>query len=101
MHDISNKEVLTTQAQLIIEIKYLNKQTNNIYMNKQITAQARLNLNSIKYFTNIKMTFKNIFLNIMQMDITIFCLQMSIKIGSVRKQGKNLYKQTNNNYGWI
>ena len=26
---------------------------------------------------------------------------MSIQIGNVCKQGKNLYKQTNNNYGWI
>ena len=34
-------------------------------------------------------------------DFTIFCLKMSIQIGNASNQGKNLYKQTNNNYGWI
>ena len=86
---------------LIIDIKYVNKQTNNIYINKQRTAEAGFNPNSNKNFVYVKMIFKNIFHNLIHIDFTIFCLQMSIQIGNVSKQGKNLYKQTNNNYGWI
>ena len=71
-----------------------------IYINNQTIANAGLNPNSIKRFVNMKMTFKNIFHNLIHIDFTIFCLQMSIQIGNVSKQGKNLYKQTNNNYGW-
>ena len=33
---------------LIIDIKYVNKQTNNMYINKQTTAKAGFNSNSIK-----------------------------------------------------
>ena len=72
-----------------------------MYINKQTTFMAGFNSNSIKNFTKVKMTFKNIFLNIIHIDFKIFCLQMSIQIGNVSKLGKNLYKQTNNNYGWI
>ena len=72
-----------------------------MYINKQTIVMDGFNLNSIKNFTNAKITFKNIFLNIIHIDFTIFCLQMSIQIDNVSKQGKNLYKQTNNNYGWI
>ena len=45
---------------------YINKQTNNIYINKQTTAKAGFNPNSIKNFINVKMTFKNIFHNLIQ-----------------------------------
>ena len=86
---------------LIIDIKYANKQTNNIYINKQTTVKAGFNPNSIKSFINVKTTFKNIFHNLIYIDFIIFYLQMSIKIGNVSKQGKKLHKQTNNNYGWI
>ena len=72
-----------------------------MYINKQTTAKAGFNPNSIKNFINVKMTFKNIFYNLIHIGFTIFCLQMSIQIGYVSKQGKNLYKQTNNNHGWI
>ena len=72
-----------------------------MYINRQTTAKARFNPNSIKKFINVKTTFRNIFHNLIHIDFTIFCLQMSIKIGNVSKQGKNLYKQTNNIYGWI
>ena len=73
---------------LIIDIKYINKQTNNIYINKQTTVKAGFNLNSIKNFIDMKTTFKNIFPNLIHIDFTIFCLQMSIQIGNVSKQGK-------------
>ena len=103
MHDIAKKEV-----QLIIDVKYvnkqtskiyINKQTNNIYRNKQTTAKAQFNPNSLKNVINVKTTFKNILHNLMHIDFTIYCLKMSNQIGNVSKQGKNLYKQTNNNYG--
>ena len=87
--------------QLVIDIKYVNKQTNNMYINKQTTVKAGFNPNSIKSFINVKTTFKNIFHNLINIDFIIFYLQMSIKIGNVSKQGKKLHKQTNNNYGWI
>ena len=72
-----------------------------MYINKQTTSNAGFNPKSFKNFINVKTTFKNIFHNLIHIDFTIFCLQMSIQIGNVSKQGKNLYKQTNNNYGWI
>ena len=51
---------------LIIDIKYVNKQTNNIYINKQTTAKAEFNPNSIKNLFNVKTTFKNLFHNLIQ-----------------------------------
>ena len=72
-----------------------------MYINKQTTAKAGFNPNSIKNLINVKTTFKNIFNNLINIDFIIFYLQMSIKIGNVSKQGKKLHKQTNNNYGWI
>ena len=72
-----------------------------MYINKQTTVKAGFNTNTIKNFFNVKMTFKNIFHNLINIDFIIFYLQMSIKIGNVSKQGKKLHKQTNNNYGWI
>merc|ERR1712101_79512 len=75
--------------QLIIDIRYVNKQTNNMYINKQTTVKAGFNPNSIKSFIYVKTTFKNIFHNLIYIDCTIFYLQMSIKIGNVSKQGKN------------
>ena len=51
---------------LIIDIKYVNKQTNNIYINKQTTAKAEFNPSSIKNIFNVSMTFKNIFDNLKQ-----------------------------------
>ena len=51
---------------LIIDIKYVNKQTNDMYINKQTTAKARFNPNSIENFINVKTTFKNIFHNLIQ-----------------------------------
>ena len=72
-----------------------------MYINKQTTAKAGFNPNSIKNFINIKTTFLNIFHNLKHIDFTIFCLLMSIQVCNVSKQEKNLYKQTNNNYGWI
>ena len=68
--------------------QYVNKQTNNMYMNKQTTVKAGFNPNSIKSFINVKTTFKNIFHNLIYIDFIIFYLQMSIKIGNVSKQGK-------------
>ena len=61
--------------QLIIDIKYVNQQTNNMYMNKQTKAKAGFNAKSIKNFINIMMTFKNIFHNLIQ-NITklIICM---------------------------
>ena len=38
---------------LIINIKYVNKQTNNIYINKQTTGKAKLKPRSIKNLFNI------------------------------------------------
>ena len=46
---------------LIIDIKYVNKQTNNIYINKQTTVKAGFNPNSIKNFSNVNTTFKTSF----------------------------------------
>ena len=54
-------------------------------------TKTGFNPNSIKNFINVKTTFKNIFHNLIYIDFIIFYLQMSIKIGNVRKQGKNLY----------
>ena len=70
-----------------------------MYINKQTTAKAGFNPNSIKNFINVKTTFKNIFHNLIQIDFIIFYLQMNIKIGNVSKQEKKLYKQLNSNYG--
>ena len=67
-----------------------------MYINKQTTAKAGFNPNSIKDFINVKTTFNNIFHNLIHIDFTIFCLQMSIQLGNISKQVKNLYKQTNN-----
>ena len=50
--------------QLVIDIKYLNEQMNNMYINKQTTVKAGFNINSAKNFTNAKTTSKNILLNI-------------------------------------
>jgi len=60
---------------LIIDIKYVNKQTNNMYINKQTTAKAGFNPNSIKNLINVKTTFKNIFHNLIK-NITnlIICM---------------------------
>ena len=69
-------------------MKYVNKQTNNMYINKHRIVKARFNPNSIKNLIKVKISL-------------IFHLQMSIQICNLSKQGKNLYKQTNNNYGWI
>ena len=82
-------------------MKYVNKQTNNMYITKQTTAKAEFNLNSIENLINVKTTFKNIFHNLIYIYFIIFYLQMSVKIGNVSKQGKKLHKQTNDNYGWI
>ena len=64
-------------------------------MKKQTTFKAGLNQNSVKNFTNIKTTFKNIFLNIVHIDFTIYCLKINIQI-DVNKQTNNMYinKQT-------
>ena len=70
-----------------------------MYINKQTTAQAGFNPNSIKNFIDVKTTFKNIFYNLIHIDFTIYCLHISIQIGNVSKEGKNLFKGTNNNYG--
>ena len=48
---------------MIIDIKYVKKQTNNMYINKQTTAKAGFNPNSIKNFINVKTTFKTSFIN--------------------------------------
>ena len=61
---------------------------------KKITAKAGFNPNSIKNSINVKTTFKNIFHNLIHIDFTIFCLKMSIQIGNINREGKNLYKQT-------
>ena len=91
-----------------IYIENINKQnkqnvyklTNKQYLYKQkTTAKAGFNLNSIKDFIDMKRTFKNTIHNLIHIDSTIFCLQMSIQIDNVSKQGKNLYKQKNENYG--
>ena len=71
-----------------------------MHINKQATTKAGFNLNSIKNLINLKMTFKNIFFNIIHIDLTIFFLQISIQIDDVSKQRNNLYRQTNSNYGW-
>ena len=57
---------LSFRDQLIIDVKYVNKQTNNIYINKQTTAKAEFNPSSIKNLFNVEMTFKNIFDNLIQ-----------------------------------
>ena len=41
----------------------------------------------------MKAAFKNIFHNVMHIDFTIFCLQMSIQISDVSKQGISIKKQ--------
>ena len=64
-----------------------------MYINKQTTVKAGFNPNSIKSFINVEMTFKNIFHNLMYIDFMIFYIQMSIEIGNVSKQGKNLYSK--------
>ena len=39
-------------------MKYVNKQTNNMYKNKQTKVKAGFNPNSIQNFINMKTTFK-------------------------------------------
>ena len=51
---------------LIIDMKYINKQTNIIYINKQTTAKTEFNPSSIKNLFNVETTFKNIFDNLIQ-----------------------------------
>ena len=58
-----------------------------MHINKQTTAKAGFNPTSIKNF-NVKKTFKNFFHNLIHIDFTIFCVQMSIQIGNVSKEGK-------------
>ena len=60
---------------LIINLKYVNKQTNNMNINKQINVKAGFNPNSIKNLINVKTTFKNIFHNLIK-NITnlIICM---------------------------
>ena len=41
----------------------------------------------------MKTTFKKIFHNLIHMDFTIFCLQISIQIGNVSKQEKIYIKK--------
>ena len=61
-----------------------------MYINKQATAKAGFNPNSMKNFINVKMTFQNIFHNLKHIDFTIICLQMSIQVGNVSKQKKSI-----------
>ena len=42
-----------------------------MYINKQTTAKAGFNPNSIKNFINVKITFKNIFHNLIHIDYNI------------------------------
>ena len=56
---------------LIIDIKYVNKQTHNIYINKQTTAKSEFNPSSIKNLFNVETTFKNIFDNLIQNIINL------------------------------
>ena len=72
-----------------------------MHINKQTTDKALFNPSSIKNFINVKMTFKNIIHNSINIDFTIVYFQISIQIGNVSKEGKNLYKLTNNNYSFI
>ena len=58
-----------------------------MYINKQTTVKAGFNLNSIKYFIIVKTALKNIFLNFIHIDFTIFFLQMSIQIGDQSSAG--------------
>merc|ERR1712240_224439 len=57
-----NKMIISRQKLelrcLIIDMKYVNKQTMNMYINKQTTAKAKFNPNSIKNLFNMKTTFK-------------------------------------------
>ena len=57
-------------------------------INKQTTTKAGVNPNPIKNFINVKTTFNNIFHNLIHIDLTVFCLQMSIQIDNVSKKGK-------------
>ena len=59
-----------------------------MYINKQTTAKAGFNPNSIKNLINVKTTFKNIFHNLINLEFTIFCLQMSIQIGNEANKEK-------------
>ena len=45
---------------MIIDIKYVNKQTNNMHINKQTKAEVGFKPKSIKNFINVKTTFKNL-----------------------------------------
>ena len=59
-----------------------------MYINKQTTVKAGFNPKSTKSFINVKTTIKNIFHNLINIDFTTFCLQITIQIGNVNKQGK-------------
>ena len=62
---------------LIIDIKYVNKQTNNMYINKQTKTKAGFNPKSIKNFINVKTKFKNIFHNLIQNNTNlIICMTL-------------------------
>merc|ERR1712240_103322 len=90
-----NKMIISRQKLelrcLIIDMKYVNKQTMNMYINKQTTAKAEFNPNSIKNLFNVKMTFKNLFHNLIQ-NIT------NLKIFMTWPNKQYVYKQTNNMY---
>ena len=76
MHDIANKEVLSAQALgnnwLLIYVEYVNKETNNMYINKQTTVKAGFNPNCIKNLSNVKTTFQNIIHNLVHIYFKYF-----------------------------
>ena len=72
---------------LIIDMKYVNKQMMNMYINKKTTAKAGFNQNTTKNFINVKMTFKNIFHNLIHIDFAKFVsrLVLSFKLQNTQK----------------
>ena len=66
-------------------MKYVNKQTNNMYINKQTIPKVGFNLNTVRYFNNIKTTFKT-------SSSILYILTLKFL---------SLDEQTNNNYSWI
>ena len=71
--------------------KYITKQTNNMYRNKQTTDKAGFNPNSIKHFINIKTTFKNIFYNSIENITNLKICMIQATKQTTAKAGFNLY----------
>ena len=108
--------LLKLQGTTDFYIKYVNKQTKNMYIKKKTTAKAEFNPKSIKNLFNVRTTFKNLFHNFIQniTNLRMFMTWPTRRCYLLKLQGPTDYcyemykqkqknkiyinKQTNNTY---